>query len=402
MIDAVRLGSRMLVLCIVACASSACGSGGPKPLPDLSGAEMMIKQKLRRCHADVVSDPSEETWARYARTLHVHGMHEHAEQAYVAAAAAAGGERAFEHLHLAGYAVSGLHPERAWQYFVRAFALRDDYEPTHLGAAMLAEVLDKPDEARQHYQRAAALRPSSHAHLGLGRIALSAGDAKSAIKHLLRAVKLDSTHRQVYEAMARAYARLGRVSESRKAASRAGDLSAATSSPDELMAKVMAEDVSYRGFETRALALLDSTPIDPRARSVHHIERLEQALAEIDQARLARPDYTPARHFRALILGRLGRIDGAIDEFEAVLSVRPRDVEAHFGLARLLRSEHREADARRHVDAALAERPTHRGSLILRAAILLSADEREAAERDLKALLKVDPSNVWARRQLQR
>ncbi|MFQ5416987.1 MAG: tetratricopeptide repeat protein [Myxococcota bacterium] len=332
---------------------SGCDGTASVPLPDLRDAEAPVRAKVRRCREAVLRGPSEENWARYARTLDAHGMTPEAEQAYLAAAEAAGGAGAFEYLHLAGVAAYDLGPERAREHFERALSLRSDYMATHLHLANLEEKSGRVAAAREIYARVAARWESSHALLGLGRLALAAGDPKAALGYLERARELKPDHRAIYEALARAHARLGRMEESRSAAKRAGDLSREDYFPDPLLAKVEAEEVQAAAHFRRG---------GEHARA----ERYREAIQEFRAGLKVRPGYLLARHYLAMLLAHDGRTPEAIQELDRILARDPR----------------------------------HRAALESRARILLGQNRRAEAERDLRSLLSVDPENAWARAEL--
>jgi len=333
----------------------ACGGGEGVPLPDLSRVEAGVVAKVESCRAAVLERPSADTWARYGRTLHAHRMMLCAERAYLAAAAAAGedSQDAFEHLHLAGCAALEGRAEYAVDYFQRALLLRDDYLPTHLCLALAGERLGLGELAQRHYERVLTSVASSHALLGLGRLALRRGDVRGAVAKFDEALSLNPRHKEVYEAKARAHARLKEMEESRAAASKAGDLAETTSYVDPLLGKVSAEAVDINSRFNRG--------------SVH---------------------------------ANAGRDPQAIQEFLAVVQARPRHAQARYYLAELYKRTGDSGQAMSHADLILKQRPEHKKALELRARLFLREGQRREAERDLRALLKVDPTHAWAKSQL--
>ena len=380
---------------------AACGGGDALPSPDLSEVEPLVRLEVARRRQAAASDPSAENLSRYARTLHAHGMLADAERVYLLAAGRAGDELAAECLHLAGCAMAPLQPERAVEHLTVALALRPDREAGHLRLAILAERLGRIEVARDQYRKAEALRPTSHALVGLGRLLLQAGDARAAVEPLERARALDPDHRQVDEALSRAYARLGQLEASRAAAQRAGNLSAPRPIDDPLMAAVNAEDVTYRAFEGRAIARFDEERRFALATGRRDKALLEAALDAIDSACRARPDSPTARHYRGLILAGLGRVDEAIVELQALVEARPDDENARLALAGMLRAVGRSGAALVQLDAVLERRPRCVDALMQRADLRLDAREFDAAQRDLRAILEVSPDNEWARARLR-
>lgn len=373
---------------VVAVGLAACG-GPAAPDPDVSNAEPAVRQRIREARAAVVAAPGAATWGRYARVLHAHAKFAAAEVAYLAAADF-GGPQEFANLHFAGIAASeDLQPERATDHFRRAIARRGDHAATHLHLALLEERLDHVDAARSGYERALALAPSSHALLGLGRLALRSGDANAALQRLTEALRVNPEHREVHEAMARAYARLGRNEDSARSAQRAGDAVAATPIADPLLAEVTAEDVSFSGLLAKADALLRA-------------QRYEEGLQVTDLALQARPAAPDALYYRGYFCASLGRAQDAIAAYRALLQARPQDADARANLASILKQTGDVAAARREADAVLAAQPEQKVALQVRAMMLLEQNQRAQAENDLRTLLRVDPGNQWARSQMGR
>jgi tetratricopeptide (TPR) repeat protein len=377
-------------------AAAAC-SGPDVPLPDLSGAEPLVKNKIEQLRAMVRIDPTFANWSQYARTLHAHGMVEIAEKAYLAAVDLSAGPVAFEHLHLAGVATLDFAPERAVEHFRRALDLRKDHVPTHLYLGLVFEQMQRFDEASQEFKTVLASEPSSHAHLGLGRIALAKGAAQGALTHFEQALKINPQHGEVYEAQSRAYAQLGRTEESQAAAKRAGDLSQPTLFVDRLMGKVEIENWSYASLEHKARVLLAQDQEGER-----NPARLQQALEFLTLAITARPDAAEAHFYAGSALARLGRNDEAMQAFRKVVELEPTHLHARFYLAVLLEGAGKRAEALPHLDAVLERQGDFRDALQHRASLLLAEGRREDAERDLKALLALDAEHAWAREQLDK
>ena len=357
---------RVLALVGAAVVLAGCGgSAAPAPLslPDVSGMEPAVRDKVQNLHAAVSATPTLDLLTRYGRTLHAHGLNALAEEAYLRAMdVAAGGPQTFELLHLAGMATYDEHPDRAVDYLTRALAVRNDFVPTYLELAILEERLGHAEAADRAYRAVLDRRPSSHAHLGLGRLALAAGDARTALQEFQQALAVNPQHWEVYEAMARAYARLGQDGESEKAAAQAKDASSPTTFVDPLLTAVAIEEVSFGRLCTLAeqeLVRQQEGEPDPKA--------LEQALYCVDQALRARPNAADARFLRGCILGRLERLPAAIVEFEAVLAAQPENVRARLFLASSLAGVDRSEEALQQVELLLQKDPSDAEALALRA-----------------------------------
>lgn len=341
---------------VVGVTLSQCTGRSAVPMPLLDGVESGVAAKVRACRAAVVADPTADHWALYALTLHAHLMLTEAEFAYLQTAAAGDSAAAFEFLHLAGMAAMvNSRPAAALQHFNRALSLKSDYTPTHLHAAIVAERLGLVGQARRHYERVNAYGRSSHACLGLGRLALVDGDAKAALAYLREALVIYPDHHEVHEALARTYARLGERDKSRAAAERAGDHDRVTQFVDPLFAKVEAEAVDVQTLLMRGHWFAENN----------------------DHAK-------------------------AIEQFELVIAERPQHPGAHLALASVLYSSGMLTQARVHVDLLLAQDRQQALALELRARLLIDLGETQAAKRDLQTLLARQPAHEWARAALEK
>jgi tetratricopeptide (TPR) repeat protein len=340
-------------LAATALAAPGCG-GGAVTLPALSATDAPVRERILARHRAVVEQPSAETWQAYAYALDAHGFRAEAEPAYLRAAAL-DDQRAFDMLHLCGVATRFLDPERAIAHFRRALALRDDVESTHLHLAVLLVRTGQLDEARQRYERILTRWQSAHAELGLGRVLLATGDAPGALPHLETARNQDPNLAAVHEALARAYARLGRSADSKAAAAKAGDLANENWFPDPLQHRLEQEEV-HSGAHFR------------RGSSLAEQGKVKEAIAELEKGVALQPDYATSRFYLASLLAQDAQLDAAIA----------------------------------HLDRILARDGRHKTALELRARCRLTQGKRAEADADLRALLRIDPRHAWALQQVGR
>lgn len=332
-------------------AFNSCGNVAV-PSPNLAAAEAPVRDKVESRRSAVLASPTAETWSDYARVLDVHGFSEDAEKAYLAAVEL-DASKAFDNLHLAGVVTLQIDLERARAHLVRALTLRKDYMATYLHLATIEERLGRFEKAREQYALVASRWKSGHALLGLGRAALRAGDAEGAISYLIEAQQLEPRHQGIYEALARAFARVGKPAESRAAAKRAGTLADTPWFVDPLAEKINDEDA-------RAM--------------------------------------TRFRHAYALL--KEGQYTEAIKEFEAALQVQPGYIIPRYQLARAFALVGRVDDAYKQLGRILEKDSNNPEALEARARLFLAQKKWTEAERDLRALLKVAPDHPWARAQV--
>ncbi len=342
-----------VVISVALAGCNGSDNGGLIPLPELSGVEPLVRERILQRRQAVVETPSAETWLSYALALHAHEYRAEAEQAYLAAAADMKDERASRALHLCGVATRLNDKARARVHFLRALKWRTDYIPTHLNLAEIDEQLGNVEEAIRRYALVAKRSQSPHAELGWGRLLLRSGNAKEALLHLLKAQRLDPKLPAVHEALARAFTHLGRTAEGRAAAARAGDFGDARPFPDPFREALQQEEV-HSGVNFG------------RGESLAERGRFKEAIVEMRAALAAQPDYSLTRIYLATVLAKDGQLDAARTELDLVLARNANDKDA----------------------------------LRYRAQVFLDQNKRPEAERDLRALLRLDPTNAWAKKLL--
>ncbi len=254
------------------------------------------------------------------------------------------------------------------------------------------------------------------AYFGLGRAAAASGDAEQAVRHFERTLELQPDAGIVHYSLGQALRSLARLDEAREQLEAKG--SGEVLSPDRLMDRLESLAISSGAHLKRGNRALMSG-------------RLDAAEAAFRNAVKADPKSTGARRNLALALARKGHFDGAIDALEAAAEIDPNDVwihvdlgnaylgkgqaeaavrsferaveidpslaQAHFNLANALIGLDRWSDARRHLEATLELEPGHTRAHYQRAMANHHSGNSTAAIRELRELLKDDPSFIAAR-----
>ncbi len=206
--NAVRSALVALAVLAAACCDSAADQAPAIPFPNVSHMRPEFAALVTKTHDALLADDSAAAWQRHGRALMEAGESAEAEQVLLRAAAMPGNDRP-GCLHAAGVAAAGVDRERAILHFRAALDAGGNAPSTHLRLAVMLEQLGRFDEAEQEYRAVEKAGPSSHALLGLGRIALARGDTGAAIDLLRRARYVDEGHVEVAIALAQAYNRAG-------------------------------------------------------------------------------------------------------------------------------------------------------------------------------------------------
>ena len=152
-------------------------------------------------------------------------------------------------------------------------------------------------------------------------------------------------------------------------------------------ARCGAPDAAQRAFEAAlALAPLDWQIVNNFANFLADRGNIEGALDQYRRVLRAQPNFHDARFNRALLLQRLGRLDEALADLEAMPAGHPPDARVHSARGGVLRALGRLKEAAAAFDAALAVDPQRPVALHGRARVALEAGEETASDRYQAAL----------------
>ncbi len=179
------------------------------PTPRLDGAEPAVRQRLASLQADLRANSGNgDAWGRYGMTLEAHTFTDEAIAAYRQAHELS--PRTFHWPYLLAALVDERSAADSLPLYEAALDLDSDYAPAHVRYAEALERTGQFDTANQEYAQAVRLDPANaHAHAGLGRLALAAGDPAAAARHLTRAHELAPENRSFAVTLAQAHARAG-------------------------------------------------------------------------------------------------------------------------------------------------------------------------------------------------
>ena len=208
---------------------------------------------------------------------------------------------------------------------------------------------------------------------------LADGQPSVALAEAERQLRTDPASLPVRRAHQDCLIALGRVDEALAIADAAvreqGD-------PDSrvLLARLV-DDRSARAELTEALRFDPRHPWALYGRAVLSVRAgdVDDALGFVDRSLEADPALTEARRLRAELRDRVGRFDGAADDYRTYLEARPGDIEAMYNLAAILHQELDEsADASRLYEELLRIDPTHTKAVV---GLAVCATEREEFAR---------------------
>lgn len=167
--------------------------------------------------------------------------------------------------------------DEATRYLGRAASALESWPTTWIGLGEVALRAGDPAAARDHFERAAteaAAHPLAsgvpmratklRALMGLGDASLAAGNADEANRYFLQALELDPRNAAVHARLGDVHARIGNTTAALAAYDRALDLGA----PTEVLDRALATAIDARALEPAvrlANQVLQRAPDDPRA-----------------------------------------------------------------------------------------------------------------------------------------
>jgi protein O-GlcNAc transferase len=325
-------------------------------IPDPRTPEMPapVRRLLTATREAVEADPtSARAWGDLGAACDAHHLYEDAALCYRQARQLA--PREFRWLyHLAVVLdFQGAPPEEVDALFEAALRLEPDYPPGHLrhGDALVRQ--GRAEEARAAFERALQLDPDfAMAHRNLGQVLLTLGEDAAALEHLQEAVRLEPEDGVTLASLAQALWRTGDPAEAERVNALAERHTEVLGVPDPIRYEVDRQSTTPFNCELR----------------------VRRALAQ-------------------------GHWSEAIPDLELLVEMAPDAARHHVDLGRCLARTGRAAEAREHLERALALEPGNLGALAERALLDLAAGDLEDAERVLVQLSERAPDDgeVWKR-----
>ncbi|MDA8018654.1 MAG: tetratricopeptide repeat protein [Thermoanaerobaculia bacterium] len=275
------------------------------------------------------------------------------------------------------------HLDESDDAFDEALILRPDYLPALVWRAENAVDDNRLVEAEEGFRRALEVTPTcAQANYGLARVALSRGDAESAIEFL------DSAHEQQREATPILYS-LGLAHRSLGDAERAQFFLERIPTSHLLRRSIALDDPVMR--EVHALEL-GATAYEHRGQRAAARGQYGLAASELRQAVILDGERIEARHNLALALLHLGRGEEARGEIDEILQLHPDFAPTLVLLGRLLQRDGELEEAEHHLRRATKADPASAKAHLALAELLVSIGDRDAARLASERARLLDPN----------
>ena len=130
--------------------------------------------------------------------------------------------------------------------------------------------------------------------------------------------------------------------------------------------------------------------------------RYEEAIREFQNDPKARPYQAKAHNGLGMIYNDQGRLDDAIKEYQTALTINPKDANVHSNLGIVYQRKHLLDDASREFRAALLLNPNDASAHNNLGAIFALQGRLDEAIREFKTALEINPDHVKAKNNLRK
>jgi len=337
-----------LALCLACCALRA--EDLPKlPALNLSDFPAEVRDQIQQAYTAAQREPrNAEAVGKLGMLLDLYDRPEQALACYQRANHL--DERSFQWLY---YLASLLAKQKKHAEAVQAFQLATHLDPSYLPARLkLAEsLLDSgqvEDSKGLYSQIAWELPGTAEAYFGLGRIAVLQGNAVAARKSFRKACELFPTYGPAHYALAQVDRKLGKREEAE------GELALYTRNENVVPPTDDPLRDQLRKLDMRAAAHLE------RGIQLEQVGRLDDAVAETEEALRLNPELVKA-HINLLILyGRMGNREKAEEHYQAAVKLNPTQFpDAYYNYGIVLTEEGKLDEAEQVFRKALAIDPSY-------------------------------------------
>lgn len=388
--------SRAAVACLSALAAIGlgCTSGersAELPQPDLAGMEPQVVRLLNDARLRAEREPLAETIGDLGALYDAHGLLAEAEACYREASALEADSFEWRYLLAIVREIRGADLDEVRELFDRAAQRNDQYAPLYVRLGAALSLRGEHASAVEALRRAIALDASqSVAHRALGQALLALDRPQEALAPLERAIELAPQDLAAQVSLAQTLARLG---QSQRA-------EATIEASRELQPMHALDDPIYgRRVFMRSVS---SSRAFSRAQAAIRAGRMQEALDDLEQVLIARPDDASVHYWTGLAHARTGQPELAVERLSRAVSLEPTLRVARLTLAAQLLALQRHAAAAVQIEAAAALEPLDAEGQFYLASAYEGSGRRQDALVALRRALELRPDYAAAAEALAR
>jgi tetratricopeptide (TPR) repeat protein len=353
----------------------------PVRFPDLKGLETAVASQIQEMQRLVTTQAAQgSAYGELGQVYLAYGFNDAAADCFRNASALVLGDARWPYLLGAAEQAAG-RLDSAAAAFEQALDWAPDIGPgyVHLGEIRLLQ--GRPEEAETVLRKALQTPAGAAARSLLGQAALARHDFKAAVEHLEAALAAAPEANRLHHPLALAYRGLGDRAKAEQHLALAGQVGLKPPDPwlDALANLWVGERVAVM-----------------RGRVAAQAGRYADAAQEFRKALTAQPDSVEARVNLGSVLALAGDRTGAVEQLREVLKRDPANVTAHFNLGSLL-ADSAPGEARPHLEAVVAARPSDAEARRLLAQTLRDSGRPEEALPHYKRAIELEPGDETAR-----
>jgi len=205
----------------------------------------------------------------------------------------------------------------AYEYYRKGLEIDPLNADIHISLGTLLAGMNKTDDAERHFKEALKTNPNSiEAQTNLGNLFFQTGNFDGAIRHYTQALRINPHQAEVYNNLGTVYINKGNIKKAIELYQQSLQEEPGYAAAIENLKNARTNQKVFEDMVLKTRGLINSDPHNPEL-----------------HARLGNE------------LGQLGDYDGAAAEYQKAITIQPRFTAAMYGLALVLSSQEKYAEA---------------------------------------------------------
>ncbi len=219
--------------------------------------EPQVVEKIKSQQKQVMNNPeSAALWGKLGMNLDIHDFKDESIVCYKKAAALNPND--FRWPYYAAIVLDEMGSAESLKFYKQSSTIKPDYPATHLRFGEALFQAKRLEEASREFNAALNTETnSSHAYVGLARIALTSGNYEAARTSLEKALQSNPNYGEAHGLLSEVYRRLNRSEDANRELGLSQQLPKKKPLQDKLELELLAEGVSSYWYDLRGRAYAD-------------------------------------------------------------------------------------------------------------------------------------------------